>query len=234
MSFEKTIQNLQSSNEFVVNRAVGSIHKSTRKIVIHHLRKTGCRDEETAAGIFNDALVKFLITVKKGLFEGKDIQSTVAFLKQTAFFIWSKHSDNPKKEAMKRGQLLEAVPKSAHSAVKVMHDPMDGTENPAILGMSTERGSVESKINELKLSEKIKKIIGELSEECRERVRRMKFFHQEGEERITHEETATDFNDLSAKSSRKKQDGCLKKFKNLVVEAWSRDFELRGLIQLKI
>ena len=120
MNFETTLHNLQSDNKFTIERAVGSIHKSARKIVVHHLLKRGCRDKETAAGIFNDALVKFLVKVKEGQFEGKDIQSTVAFLKQTAFFIWSKHHDNPKKEAMKRGVRMGAMAESGHPSTNTL------------------------------------------------------------------------------------------------------------------
>lgn len=206
----------------------------SRKAVLNHLRNSGCRDNETAVGIFHDALLKFLTMAQAGQFEGNDIKSTVAFLKKAAFFIWSKHQANPKREAMKRGQSLAVMQGTASEVVGTMHDPMDGTGNPALLGIQSEPGTAAAKTDELKLSEKIKKIIDELSGECQERVRRMKFFHQDGEEKITHEETASDLGDPSPKASRKKQDGCLKKLKQLVAEAWSQDVELRGLIQLKI
>ncbi|HFA50784.1 MAG TPA: hypothetical protein ENJ95_17385 [Bacteroidetes bacterium] len=205
-----------------------------RHPIVHYLKKKGCREKGTAVGIFNDALIEFLRTVSAGEFKGTDIKSALAFIKRAAFFIWSKHSDNPRKEDMKRGKPAKGPTEKAYAASLVMYDPMDGSENPALPNKSMEAGSVELKKNELKLSEKIKHLINKLSEECRERIRRMKFFHQEGEEKITHDETASDFGDSGAKASRKKQDKCIKRFKGLVAQTWNTDAELRSLIHLKL
>ncbi len=230
MSFETTLQHLQSSNRFVVNRAVGDIFKNTRNAVIHHLKKCGCREKNTAVGIFHDAVIEFLRAVKNREFEGVDIKSAIAFIKRAAFFIWSKHPENPKKEELKRGKPVQKI----YAAALVTYDPMDGSENPSIPDKSMEKSSVESKQNELRLSEKIQYFINKLTEECRERIRRMKFFHQQGEEKITHDETAADLGDSSAKASRKKQDKCIKKLRGFVAQTWERDAELRSLIQLKL
>ena len=243
MQFREIMDNLGSTNKVHVNKALGFLYKKNRSNIQYHLRKSGCLDTETFLGVFHDALFELLQTVRNTTFKGERMESFGAFLKQTSFFIWTKHSDNPRREEIKRGKKPKQLDESnvfGLQATSIQSTPKNieelTTNDNLKIAVPSEHSN--NKASGERLSDKIKILLKKLSLDCQERISRSMFFNpqhlfpseKETPLKVSHQETAIDLQDKNEKASRKKLGVCKNHLKSIIDTALETDLELANLI----
>lgn len=248
MKIKSLLQNLKSDQLSVKQPAIAFLHRRFRGVVSGSLKNYACTDQEVVSSIFHDALIDFIELVEDEQFEKESASAIGAYLKQSSFFYWSKHPDNPKREQMKRGKQVRthltelAVEDSPVIQGVVPLSNLHESKEQLLHVSSEEHSSFEKEFARWELTEKVKDLIRSMSSDCRERLSRSDFFQpvytlweKKGKSmRIKSEETGEDLQDSSATQARKKLQSCTERLKKIIVQALKTDKQLVVLLDTVI
>lgn len=236
MLFQEIKAAFQGRNLNAINKAFTYLHHKERSSVAYQLSKSGCKDQDVQTEIFHDALLKFKNKVAQDEFRGNSMPEIRVWLKTAAFFVWTKHQDNPKREAIKRGEYGNEDFEGDDPKL-TLFDSQDPEQLSGILHRIVDTSSIEHKELEAHLSERINHIIDQMEGDCPERIRLSKYYvpsDRETKEKIRSDELAAEFGDSSAGAARKALFKCKDKLRTYIRRLLKVDDELRDLLNQRL
>lgn len=236
MLFQDIKDAFQGRNFRATEQAFAFLHQKERSSVAYQLLKSGCKDADVQIEIFHDALIKFKGKVAKNEFRGNSMPEIRSWLKTAAFFLWTKHADNKKKEEIKRGRYGDEDFEDNTPTI-TLFDSQDPEQLSGIIHRIVDTSSIEHKELEAHLSERVNHIIDQMEEDCPERIRMSQYYvpaARPTSEKIRSKELAEDFGDNSAAMSRKKLFNCQDKLRTYIRRLLKVDEELRRLLNQRL
>lgn len=212
------------------------------------LERKGCKPPELKQELFNDALLDFTDDIRLGKTDPGSFGELYRYLQRIAERRWMKHSENPHKEAIKRGvygrsEGIDALDENRAVNRETNMTTLQGdNENELQLGDEQADPPSEFEVfdaNE-RLQREVQQIIDQMEGDCPERIRRASYFRAEplpdegdvanSEFSIRHKENAADFGDTNAAQARRRLDECKNKLKTYIKQLVKARPSLRELL----